>query len=301
MPENRQDTDMYARQSVQMGTNVKRRIKDIIINRRSRILLTLTVLTILLLGVYVAGAMIGEELIQADFTRKGLKPSWQHPFGTDMLGRDMLARTIKGLSVSLSVGCIASLVSAVIALLVGVAAATGSSVLDHFINWLIDLVMGIPHMVLLILISFACGKGLSGVLIGIAVTHWTGLARLIRSEVLQIRSEQYIEVSRKLGHNSRWITIHHILPHMVPQFLVGLILMFPHAIMHESSLTFLGFGLSPEQPAIGIILSESMKYMSAGMWWLAFFPGLTLVIAILLFDRLGENLKKIVDPYSAQE
>lgn len=146
-----------------------------------------------------------------------------------------------------------------------------------------------------------CGKGLKGVLIGVAVTHWTGLARLIRSEVLQIRSQQYIEVSRRLGHSSRWITINHILPHMVPQFIIGLILMFPHAIMHESSLTFLGFGLSPEQPAIGIILSESMKYISTGMWWLAFFPGLMLVIIVLLFDRLGENLKKIVDPYSAHE
>ena len=111
-------------------------------------------------------------------------------------------------------------------------------------NWLIDLVMGIPHTVLLILISFACGKGLKGVLIGVAVTHWTGLARIIRSEVLQIRSQQYIEVSRKLGKSSWWITVHHILPHMIPQFLIGLILMFPHAIMHESSLTFLGFGLT---------------------------------------------------------
>lgn len=271
------------------------------VNRRTRTILTLILIFAFLFGIYLAGTIMSDELIQADFSQKGLKPSWEHPFGTDLLGRDMLVRTIKGLSISIVVGTVASSVSAVIALLVGVAAATGSSRLDHFINWLIDLVMGIPHTVLLILISFACGKGLRGVLIGVAVTHWTGLARLIRSEVLQIRSQQYIEVSRRLGHNSRWITIHHILPHMIPQFLIGLILMFPHAIMHESSLTFLGFGLSPKQPAIGIILSESMKYLSTGMWWLAFFPGLMLVIVVLLFDRLGENLKKIVDPYSAHE
>lgn len=277
------------------------RIKKFSFNRRTKTILTLILIFSFLFAVYLAGALMGDELVQADFTQKGLKPSWEHPFGTDLLGRDMLVRTIKGLSISIVVGTVASSVSAVIALFVGVAAATGSSRLDHFINWLIDLVMGIPHTVLLILISFACGKGLKGVLIGVAVTHWTGLARLIRSEVLQIRSQQYIEVSRRLGHNSRWITMHHILPHMIPQFVIGLILMFPHAIMHESSLTFLGFGLSPEQPAIGIILSESMKYISTGMWWLAFFPGLMLVIVVLLFDRLGENLKKIVDPYSAHE
>lgn len=272
-----------------------------ILNRRKKTILFAILIFAVLLGVYLSGAFLSDELIQADFSQKGLAPSLKHPFGIDMLGRDMLVRTIKGLSVSIVVGVVASSVSAVIALIVGVIAATGKSWLDHLMNWLIDLVMGIPHTVLLILISFACGRGLKGVLIGVAVTHWTGLARIIRSEVLQIRSQQYIEVSKKLGHSSWWITVHHILPHMVPQFLIGLILMFPHAIMHESGLTFLGFGLSPEQPAIGIILSESMKYISAGMWWLAFFPGLMLVIIVLLFDRLGENLKKIIDPYSAHE
>ena len=275
--------------------------KRSIINRRTKLLLLILLIAAVLLGVYLAGAVISDEFIVADFTQKGLKPSWKHPFGTDMLGRDMLIRTIKGLSVSITVGTVASGDSAVIALIVGVIAATGTTWMDNFINWLIDLVMGIPHTVLLILISFACGKGVKGVMIGVAVTHWTGLARIIRSEVLQIRSQQYIEVSRKLGHSSWWITLHHILPHMIPQFIIGLILMFPHAIMHESGLTFLGFGLSPEQPAIGIILSESMKYLSTGMWWLAFFPGLMLVIIVLLFDRLGENLKKIIDPYSSHE
>lgn len=270
-------------------------------NRRTKPIIFAALIFAVILGVYLSGALLSDELIQADFSQKALKPSLEHPFGTDLLGRDMLVRTVKGLSVSISVGMIASSVSAVIALFVGAAAATGRSWLDHFINWVIDLVMGIPHTVLLILISFACGKGLKGVLIGVAVTHWTGLARIIRSEVLQIRSQQYIGVSKKLGHSSWWITVRHILPHMVPQFIIGLILLFPHAIMHESGLTFLGFGLSPEQPAVGIILSESMKYLSSGMWWLAFFPGLMLVVIVLLFDRLGENMKKILDPYSAHE
>lgn len=271
------------------------------LNRRTKAIVLVAGIFAVLLGVYISGLILSDDLIAVDFSQKGQMPSISHPFGTDMLGRDMLVRTLKGLSVSIVVGVVASSVSAVIALIIGVAAATGKSWLDHFMNWLIDLVMGIPHTVLLILIAFACGKGLKGVLIGVAVTHWTGLARIIRSEVLQIRSQQYIEVSKKLGHSSWWITVHHILPHMVPQFIIGLILMFPHAIMHESSLTFLGFGLSPEQPAIGIILSESMQYLSTGMWWLAFFPGLMLVIIVLLFDRLGENLKKLIDPYSAHE
>jgi peptide/nickel transport system permease protein len=182
------------------------------LNRRVQITIVTVCIFVFLIGIYFLGNSMGNELIQANFSQKGLAPSWVHPFGTDMLGRDMLARTIKGLSLSIAVGTIASSVSAVIALFVGIAAATGAKWLDHFINWLIDLVMSVPHMVLLILISFACGRGLRGVLIGIAVTHWTALARLIRGEVLQISFQQYIAVSRKMGRSTAWITINHILP-----------------------------------------------------------------------------------------
>ena len=92
-----------------------------------------------------------------------------------------------------------------------------------------------------------------------------------------------------------------MLPYVLPQFIVGLILLFPHAILHEAAITFLGFGLPPEQPAIGVILSESMAYLSAGMWWLAVFPGLALVAVVLLFDAAGSNLRKLVDPHSSQD
>lgn len=138
-------------------------------------------------------------------------------------------------------------------------------------------------------------------LVGIAATHWTSLARLIRGEVMQLRSQHFIAVSRRLGKSSGWILLHHLLPHLAPQFIVGLILMFPHAILHEASVSFLGYGLAPEQPAIGIILAESMRYLSSGMWWMAVFPGLLLVLIVLLIDRLGENLRSVIDPYSAQE
>ena len=90
-------------------------------------------------------------------------------------------------------------------------------------------------------------------------------------------------------------------PHLIPQFVVGLVLMFPHAILHEASITFLGFGLTSEQPAVGIILSESMKYLVLGKWWLALFPGLALVFTVVLFYLLGENMRKLIDPNSVHE
>ena len=271
------------------------------VNRRTKTVVVCCVLFTILLVVFAAGLLISPAAVAPDFSNKGLAPSLQHPFGTDWLGRDMFLRTIKGLSLSITVGAVASAVSAVLATIIGIVAASGSKRLDSAINWLIDLVMGIPHLVLLILISFACGRGLAGLIIGISLTHWPSLARVVRAEVLQIRSQQYIMVSRRLGRPTGWILWHHIRPHIIPQFVVGLVLLFPHAILHESALSFLGYGLPPEQPAIGVILSESMKYLTSGMWWLAVFPGLMLVGLVIMFDKLGDNLKTLMDPASAQE
>ncbi len=92
------------------------------------------------------------------------------------------------------------------------------------------------------------------------------------------------------------IALTHIVPYVLPQFIVGLVLLFPHAILHEAAVTFLGFGLPPEQPAIGVILSGVDGYLSAGMWWLAVFPGLALIAIVLLFDVAGSSLRRLIDP-----
>ena len=135
---------------------------------------------------------------------------------------------------------------------------------------------------------------------GVGLTHWTPLARVLRAEIKQLKTTEYVKLSENLDKSKLWIARHHILPSVVSQIIVGVILMFPHAIMHEASITFLGFGLSPHEPAIGIILSESMSYLSLGCWWLAFYPGLSLLFLVLLFDLIGENVHKLLDPQSAQ-
>lgn len=255
----------------------------------------------LLILIAVAGSLCTEAARATDFSRKNLLPCLEYPFGTDWMGRDMFARTLKGLSLSILIGTLAAAISAVIALVLGIGAAVLGKRADAVITWIIDLVMGIPHMLLLILISVAAGRGLKGVVIGVAFTHWTSLARVIRAEVMQLRESPYVKIAGKLGKSRLYIAWNHIIPHLIPQFVVGLVLMFPHAILHEASITFLGFGLTSEQPAIGIILSESMKYLVLGKWWLALFPGLALVLTVLLFYLLGENMQKLIDPNSVHE
>ncbi|MEC4183685.1 ABC transporter permease [Adlercreutzia sp. R21] len=262
----------------------------------------LAAVAVLLLAVAVAAGLLLQPAAQTvDFAAKNLAPSLAHPFGTDWMGRDMFCRTLAGLSTSVLVGLGAAVASALIALGLAAAAALGPRWADHAVSWLTDLMMGIPHIVLLILISYALGKGFWGVTIGVALTHWPSLTRVLRAEILQCKSADYVTAAARLGQSRVSIAVRHMLPYVLPQFVVGLVLLFPHAILHEAAITFLGFGLPPEMPAIGVILSESMGYLSAGLWWLAVFPGLALVACVMLFDVVGEGLRKLVDPARAQE
>lgn len=270
-------------------------------NQRQKAKILLVISFVFLASVAIFGNLCYEEAMVTDFSRKNLAPCFQYPFGTDWLGRNMFYRTLTGLSMSILIGILAAGVSAIVAMIMGIAAATLGKKADSAISFIIDMVMGIPHILLLILISYAMGKGLKGVITGVALTHWTSLARLIRGEVLQLRENEYIQIASRLGHSRIKIAVKHMLPHLLPQFIVGLVLMFPHAILHESSITFLGFGLSMEQPAIGVILSESMKYMIMGKWWLALFPGMMLVLTVVLFDLGGTALRRIMDPNSVHE
>jgi ABC-type dipeptide/oligopeptide/nickel transport system permease subunit len=265
------------------------------LDRRKLTAALLALSALLLLAALVYGAASNEAAMETDFSRKNLAPSAAYPFGTDWMGRDMFARTFAGLSLSIRLGILTATVSAAFAFALGACAAAMGKAADSVISFLIDLVMGVPHMLLLILISFACGKGFWGVAIGVIFSHWTSLARVIRGEILQLKQSGYVRVAAKLGQSRVQIIKRHMIPHLAPQFTVGLVLLFPHAILHEASITFLGFGLPPDQPAIGIILSESMRYLVTGQWWLAVFPGLALAATVMLFDYAGGAVRRLLD------
>ena len=270
-------------------------------NQRLRTVIFLIVTVVILAAVTAAGILTEGYAVETDFSQRNLSPSLQHLFGTDWMGRDMLARTLSGLSLSIRIGILTAVVSAAVALFLGTASAVLGRKADAVISWCIDLVMGIPHILLVMLISLACGRGFAGVVAGVSLSHWPSLARVIRGELMQLRQAPYILVAEKMGVSKLQNVKRHMLPHLLPQFLTGLILLFPHAILHESSVTFLGFGLSSEQPAIGVILSESMQYLTTGKWWLALFPGLALVLVVVLFALLGERVRRMLDPSSVHE
>lgn len=217
---------------------------------RKKTLWLLGISLLFLILVTVLGIVWEDAAQQVDFARKNLPPGTGGLFGTDWMGRNMLKRTVAGLSLSIRLGLLTAAISAAVAL---------------------------------------------------ALALLASLARLLRAEILQIRDSPYVRISEKLGKKPWWIAWNHIVPQVSRQFVTGLILLFPHAILHEAGVTFLGFGLSSEQPAIGVILSESMSYLITGKWWLALFPGAALVLVTLGFQAIGQSLGRLMDPGSAHE
>ncbi|AOT72488.1 ABC transporter permease [Geosporobacter ferrireducens] len=271
------------------------------LNVREKMIWLLTFSVVLLLAILILSFFLSNENLRISAVRKNLPPSPENFFGTDWLGRDMFTRTIKGLRLSLAVGAFASVISVFVATVMGICAAAFGKTVDAVISWLIDLFIGMPHLVFMVLICFIVGGGIHGVVLAVSLTHWTSLARVVRSEVLQIKNAEYIQISKSYGKSSWYIAKKHILPSIFPQIMIGFLLLFPHVILHEAALTFLGFGLSPQTPAIGIILSEAMSHISTGKWWLVVFPGLLLVVVIKSFDNIGEQLRILMEPASSNE
>jgi peptide/nickel transport system permease protein len=269
--------------------------------RRGRALLTGVLSCALVVVVMALAYGFGASGNATNFAVRSLPPSLAHPFGTDPLGRDLFVRTIQGLALSLWVGLLAAGASAAIALLLALLATSLGRVVDAVISLVVDIVLGIPHLVLLILIAFSLGGGRNAVITAVAVTHWPRLARILRAEILEVLSSDYVRVSRRFGRSWTFVAFRHLLPHAVPQLLVGTLLLFPHAILHEAGLTFLGFGFEPNTPAIGVLLSEAMRTITAGYWWLGVFPGCALLLLVLCLDGIGTGLRTFLSPREAQD
>jgi peptide/nickel transport system permease protein len=267
--------------------------------RRSAVRRTLArrgALAVGLLGGIVLTAAIGlGDPGAVDPFARSLPPSAAHPFGTDLLGRDLAARTLAALAMSVQLGLLAAALSTVIAATLGLLAALGRWA-DRLVGIATELALGLPHFVLVLMVAYAAGGGATGVTVAVALTHWPRLARVLRHEAQTVAASDYVAISRALGRSPWWIARRHLAPHLLPQLVAGFILIFPHAILHEAGLSFIGLGLPPHLPSIGVMLADSMRALTAGAWWAALFPGLGLMLVALVFERFGEALRRAADP-----
>ncbi|WP_151525098.1 ABC transporter permease [Serinicoccus kebangsaanensis] len=253
------------------------------------------VLAVCLLVLLVLVLDLGQAGERADFGRAYLPPSLDHPFGTDHAGRDLLGRSLSGARVSLLVGLVAAAVSSIVGVVVGavagMAAGRGGGWLDAALMRLVDAVNALPHLVLGIVIVALLGPSLSSVVISVALTHWTTTARLVRAELLALERAGFVEAAVGAGANRWWVLRQHLLAHVLGRVLLASVLMVPHAIMHESALSFLGLGLPDDRASLGTIIEQSRSAVLAGHWWPAVLPGLLLVALSLLVFTVAERLR----------
>ncbi|MBI4638529.1 MAG: ABC transporter permease [Candidatus Rokubacteria bacterium] len=254
----------------------------------------------LTLGVLLAalGApwLVAHDPLRADFG-EGLRPpgSPGHPFGTDQLGRDLLARVLHGARLALFIGTCTVLVTAVgggvLGLLAGFLERWPSAVLMR----LADVQLSFPFILLALTINAIVGLGLRNIILSLSAAGWVVYARVVRGEVLSVKQRDFVQAASALGAGRARLLLRHVLPNVAPSIIVVASLQFSQFIVAEAAISFLGFGVQPPTPAWGSMLSESRDFLYVA-WWLALFPGAALALTALGVNLLGDWLRDTLDP-----
>ncbi|MFI0740686.1 ABC transporter permease [Streptomyces sp. NPDC021100] len=262
----------------------------------SAALVAVTVLTVVLVPLFVP---LDEQAV--DLASKLQAPSTAHPFGTDEVGRDLLLRSVYGLRVSLLVGAVAALVATVVGTAVGALAGALGGWADRVVMRVVDLFSSVPHLLLGIFVVAMFRPGVGPVIASIAVTHWLSTARIVRAEVLSLRSRPFVDAAVSGGSSRLRIAVRHLLPGVLPQAGLAAVLMIPHAIWHESALSFLGLGLPTHQASLGNMVQAARGSLLAGDWWPTLFPGLFIIVPTLAVAGLAAAWRERLSPRRRSE
>ncbi len=220
-------------------------------------------------------------------------PSWSHPMGTDHLGRDLLARVLKGGQLSLAIGILGTLVSIVFGTFYGCVSGFFNEKLDLFMMRIVDILYSLPYMFLVIILIFQFGKNIYVLFLALGLVQWLTVARIVRGQVLALKNEEFILAARTLGVGSLRIITRHIIPNVLGVVVVYATLTVPSVILQEAFLSFLG--LSVSSCTWGVLIADGKDYMDTA-WWALLFPGLTLTICLLCMNFLGDSLRDALDP-----
>lgn len=215
--------------------------------------------------------------------------------GTDVLGRDLLSRLIIGLRVSLAVGLMAVVISIALGTLLGLLAGYYRGWVDQLIQFLINVTWSIPSLLLVIAFSMALGKGFWQVFLAVGLTMWVEVARIVRGQILSLREKEFVEAARAMGYRDMRIMFKHLLPNMVGPIIIMAASNFASAILVESGLSFLGIGVQPPVPTLGLMIKEHYPYIIMDAAYLALVPGVVILLLVLAFNLMGNGLSDAFD------
>jgi peptide/nickel transport system permease protein len=222
-------------------------------------------------------------------------PSHAHPFGTDQLGRDELSRVIWGIRTSMEVGVFVAVISTLLGMFIGAVAGYYGGWIDNLLMRLTDLVLTLPLLAVLLTASALLGQGNQWRVSFILVAFfWTGIARVVRGVFLSLREKEYVEAAKASGAGDMRLMFRHILPNTLGPIVVNATLAVGTAILVEAALSFLGFGIKPPTPSLGVLINDAQQ--DPQQWWLTVFPGLTLLLIVLAVNFVGDGLRDALDP-----
>ena len=253
----------------------------------------------------VVAAIFGTALMPysettIDFEAVMMPPFWEaggallHPFGTDQLGRDILSRLVAGAQVSLMVALAAVVVGGTVGTLIGLISGYFGGVIGAVLSRLTEAFLALPFILMALALVAAFGPGLSNIIIVMVLTNWARYARLVRSEVLGIKEQDYVLLARIAGVSRFRIALRHVLPNAINSVAILAILDVGRAMMLESALSFLGLGVQPPSVSWGVMLADAKSFMGFA-WWLALFPGIAIFLSVLSFSALGDWLHSKFD------
>lgn len=222
-------------------------------------------------------------------------PSVAHPMGTDELGRDLLSRVFFGSQLSIGIGIFTAVMSFLIGTIYGAIAGYCRGKVDAFMMRIVDVAYALPDLLVMILIGVMIGRGTLGILLALGLVSWRGTARLVRAQFLQLHQEEFIEAARALGQNHLDIICKHMLPNSLGPVIVAVTFTVPMAILSESTLSFIGLGLSPPACSWGTLASDGWRSLRTTPH-LIFFPGIFIFMSVLAFNFLGDGLRDALDP-----
>ncbi|WP_241384228.1 ABC transporter permease [Rhodococcus sp. CH91] len=261
-----------------------------------RLLAASAVLAVLVVYAVAAPWIAGVDDRVTDFAVARSAPSPAHPFGTDASGRDLFVRIAKAIRTSLLIAVACAALATVLGVLIGAVSGFAGGWTDRAMMRVTDAVNALPHLLLGIVIVAMFRGSAVAIVLSIALTHWTQVARIIRSEILGLRARPYVDAAILAGASRRHVIIRHLVPATAPQALIAVVLLLPHAVWHESTLSFLGFGLPPHAPSLGTLLAEARSSLLLGGWWTLVFPAGLLVVTTLAVAAAGSVLRGRVSP-----
>ncbi len=264
-------------------------------------LVFLTVLFVAL-GAPLVSPVDPYDLTKLSILNNRLPPGFERPsggtfwLGTDAQGRDILSAIFYGLRTSLAVGVFSGVIALCVGVTIGLIAAYLGGRADAIIMRVVDLQLGFPAILVALILLAILGQGVGKIIIALVIVQWAYYARTTRASALVERRKEYVEAASCLALSHRSIVFRHLLPNCMPPLIVIATVQVAHSITLEATLSFLGLGVPPTEPSLGLLIANGFRYMMSGDYWISFFPGVALLITLVSINLMGDHLRDVLNP-----